>query len=1129
MFVSTRVSWGLERHWDRAWSYCRAVAQFVSVGPAYLGSQPCLTAGVGAGALSKERLVSRRTDALWLPRARRWTNSGRISFHSLRGVSAPVWGANQERSLVRPSLSPRRATIVRTSITWLGRPPVGLSAKVLSFSAVKQLARGLTRSDVAAEADVLAATLDDWFVSQAALVVTDVDVQDATDLEALVRFLVDPAYVREVDLNLVGVEPDGDSISDLALDLDAWMLWERLQYVMQRVGTRAVLDGLPPMTPIEELLLEELRAAGLSPRVQYDIPPFRVDFAFEDVNLAVEADGREWHDSDRDRSRDEKLEELGWHVMHFSGANIWADAKSCAEQVAARRATLSDGASPVDPERRSRPSGPAAQGLQRNLDPEQVQAVTSGPGVVQVIAPAGSGKTTVLVERVRFLLSHGMPATRILSTTFSKDAALDLRRRFDAAGISTDAETRTFHSLGRHILVEEGELPPNELAGYSWKRLSRRVSDETGQWIEPDELKEQVSYFKLIEMKEPDELEADPSDDLANARITAYKLYEQERKRRKAWSFDDLIFLAVKLLQSDEEVRARWQKRWWYVLVDEYQDIEPAQEQLIFLVSSPHDNLFVVGDEDQCIYTWRRADVRRMMSLHRRFPSLEQSILKVNYRSGSAIVSASRVLIENNKMRFAKDIRAHRTDKGEIVRVGFSEDPQNSDQLSHAFERVRDCTNTEEMAVLCRTNTLLRDLAIRCITSGVEIKANDRILKPSLAEAVILAYLMMCLRPEKADPSDVETALRNPNVYLMESHAPLLLNALRAGQSFENVFAGLPIPERDGWRRREQAPVALRLDRLKSLTQATLAMVHIRRELGLDDHCDARAREGAPSEDADALNGVSSLAAQSSSTGELLDQLLRRREALERARSGNGVELTSIHGAKGREWTNVLLVGADAQRLPLVSVIENRQPFFTATNGWEDERRLAYVAMTRAKDSLTICWSNEPSPFVLEALDGADPIALERATRSRLAERQEAREKAAKKGPNGAKTGAGRREFVAKYVSTCDLCGSHIVPGERAVSLDGRTVHVGCVGDAAVLPPSGRPTRASGRALVTQRGTSRQTSQGAKRSPRQGKRGFPAKFPGWCDLCEKKYPVGEIILPLDGQYVHWSSPLRADS
>lgn len=1011
---------------------------------------------------------------------------------------------------------------MRSSIIWSDRPPSGLPTKTVSFATLVEVARSLSLSDMAAEADHLSATLDDLFDPQVALVVTGTEIETDQDLEVLVRYLIDPAYIRGADLYLIGTEPSehafGES-GDLATDL----LWERFQYVVQRAGLRAALDGLPPMTPIEQILLDGFRATGLSPRVQYDIPPFRVDFAFEDVNLAVEADGREWHDPDRDRSRDEKLEELGWSVMHFSGADIWADAKSCAEQVAARRATLADSAKRV---KQVKPKGEASRASHRGLDAEQQQAVTSGPGIVQVIAPAGSGKTTVLVERVRFLLSHGMPAPRILSTTFNTDAAKEMRRRFDAVGISSDAETRTFHSLGRLILHEEGKLPPNQLAAYSWKRLARNVAHRTGQWIEPEELENWIGYFKLIEMKGPNEVVAPPGDELAQARLVGYRIYEQERERRKAWSFDDLIFLAVRLLQSDAVVRARWQKRWWYILVDEYQDIEPAQEQLILLLSNPHDNLFIVGDEDQCIYTWRRADVQRIMSLHRRFPSLDRSILKVNYRSGSAIVSASRVLIENNKIRFQKAIEANRTDRGEIVRVGFSEDPLNSDQLTHAFERVRDCEDASQMAVLCRTNTLLRDLAIRCITSGVEIKANDRILRPSLAEEVVLAYLMICLRPEKADPSDVETALRNPNVYLMESHAPLLLNALRSGQSFESAFAGLPVPERDKWRREKQSEVAPRLDRLKAMTQATLAMVHLRRELGLDDHFDARAREGAPSEDADALNGVTGLAAQSASTSALLDQLILRKDALERARNGNGVELTSIHGAKGREWQKVLLIGADEQRLPLVSVIENSQPSFTTSNGWEDERRLAYVAMTRARDSLTICWSNEPSPFVLEALDGADPAALERETRARLAQRQEAREKAAKKGSKGAKSTSGRREFVAKRISVCDLCLSHIVPGERATFIDDRSVHVGCVRDAAVLPPRARSASSTNRSQTTRGSTSHQVSKGSNRNARQGRRGFPAKFSGWCDLCEKTFPEGEIILPLDGKYVHVNCGLK---
>lgn len=1014
---------------------------------------------------------------------------------------------------------------MRTSIIWVDDRPAEMHVKTLEFAEVQRVAEGSGRLDLAAEAERVTGAISEWFTETSSLLVTDVDIRTAADLEVLVRFLIDPAYVGGFDLVLVGSEPSADQFGS-PLDVTTSMLWARFQYVKQRAGSRAVLDGIPPLTPIEDLLLAALREAGLSPRVQYDIAPFRVDFAFEDVNLAVEADGREWHDPDKDQTRDEKLWELGWHVMHFSGAEIWADARSCAEQVVARKGTLAD----------EKPKGKAGggerkkvltnSGVGQSLDPEQETAVTARPGIVQVIAPAGSGKTTVLVNRVQFLLSHGMPATRILSTTFNTDAASELRKRFDAAGISTDAETRTFHSVGREILKQEGLLPPNLLSAYSWKRLARTVAIETEHWIEPEELENWIGYFKLIEMKAPHELKADQGDDLARARIRAYELYERDRERRKAWSYDDLIFLAVKLLQTNSDVRARWQERWWYILVDEYQDIEPAQEQLILLLSNPHDNLFIVGDEDQCIYTWRRADVRRIMTLYRRFPSLQQSLLKVNYRSGKDIVSASRVLIENNKLRFAKDISAHRTDPGKILRIGFSEDPLNHDQLDHAFGLVRDCTNPDEMAVLSRTNTLLRDLAIRCITSGVEIKANERILRPSLVEEVVLAYLQMCLRPADADPSHIETALRNPNVYLMESHASLLLNSLRAGKTFEEAFESLPIPKKDEWRRNAQQMVAPRLDRLKSLSKATLAMVHLRRELGLDDHFDARAREGSPSEDADALNGVSGLAERAASTTELLDELLRRREALQKARDGDGVELTSIHGAKGREWSRVLLIGADEQRLPLASVIENDRPGFTISNGWEDERRLAYVAMTRAKDTLTICWSDEPSPFVLEALDNANPAVLESATRSRLANRQEAREKAVKTSARKSNQSGGARAFVAKYVSTCHLCGSHIVPGERAIAHDGQTVHTRCVRDAELLPPSSRPKAPEGTGGGPPRQASRRPSVGGGQSAGRAKRGFPAKFPGWCFLCDKKYPEGELIIPMDGKYVHVNCGLQ---
>jgi DNA helicase-2/ATP-dependent DNA helicase PcrA len=1021
---------------------------------------------------------------------------------------------------VAPGVIPKRCRrwlSMRSSLVWLNKEPTEGRFKTLRFGEVMKLASDLTMKDPGAEADMLAKTLDEWFVGSTPLVVADVAIQSIQELEVLVRFLVDPAFINGCDLLLVGSEPVEHQFRDSGDDLRASLLWTRLQYIKQRAGARPTLDGLPPLTPIEEMLLEQFRAAGLSPRVQYDISPFRVDFAFEDIRLAVEADGREWHDADRDRARDQKLSELGWQIMHFSGAEIWADARSCAEQVVARIGTLATqgSAASTDVDRECA----STHSQQRtDLDPEQREAVTARAGIVQVIAPAGSGKTTVLVERVRFLLSHGMPASRILSTTFNTDARNELRKRFDAAGISQDAETRTFHSLGRQILLEEGELPPTRLTSYSWKRLARIVSDRTGQWIEPEELEGWISHYKLIEMKTPDELDTHPSDEIGRARILAYALYEEDRERRKAWAFDDLLFLAVRLLQTDARIREKWQKRWWYILVDEYQDIEPAQEQLITLLSSPHDNLFIVGDEDQCIYTWRRADVRRIMSLYRRYPSVKRCVLRVNYRSGKAIVAASRVLIENNKIRFTKDISAFREDLGTITRLGFSEDPLNVDQLNHAFELIRACSDPTEMAVLCRTNTLLRDLAIRCVSGGVEISANDRILKPSLVEEVVLAYLMICFRPEEAAPADIETAFRNPNVYLRDAHAALVLNGLRAGRSFSDSFASLPM--REEWRVNAQTTVASRLDNLKAQTSSSLAMIHLRREIGLDDHFDARDREGAQSEDADALNSVSALAGAVATPRELVDVLRQRRDALERARSGQGVELTSIHGAKGREWSNVVLIGADDQRLPLASVIENQSITGFGATSWEDERRLAYVAMTRAKDALTLCWSNEASPFVLEALDGDDSVLLEQRTRQRQAERKKAREEGSKQRVKQSRSATGAKVFAAKRTSVCHLCDAHIVPNEMATWLNDQVVHTRCVSDEAEV------RRVPGQSLssdVAKQGLPyrRRTPTAGRSQPvSRGRRGFPAKYPGTCHLCGKHYQKEDLIIPLDDRYVH---------
>lgn len=322
------------------------------------------------------------------------------------------------------------------------------------------------------------------------------------------------------------------------------------------------------------------------------------------------------------------------------------------------------------------------------LDPEQNAAVAAGDGVVQVIAPAGSGKTTVLVERVRELRRRGTDAGRILCTTFNRDACVEIAARLDKAGIP-GIRVRSFHGLGLDILRAEGRLR-GELGPVdddTWRELAEAARRACGDGaparrLDATAAQNAVSLYKLKLMLTPPEAlaraQALPAGTpgAARARLTArlYAIYEEHLRRAGRADFDDLIFGPIRLLQEDEDARERWQARYERVLVDEYQDIEPAQALLVGLLAAPHDSLFCVGDEDQCIYAWRRAAVQRVIELDQDYPGLERYPLVRNYRCGRDITHASRRLIRHNRQRFSKPLLAGVRERG-TIRAWAQPDP----------------------------------------------------------------------------------------------------------------------------------------------------------------------------------------------------------------------------------------------------------------------------------------------------------------------------------------------------------------------------------------------------------------------------------------------------------------------
>lgn len=352
------------------------------------------------------------------------------------------------------------------------------------------------------------------------------------------------------------------------------------------------------------------------------------------------------------------------------------------------------------------------------LDPEQTAAVQAGDGVVQVIAPAGSGKTTVLIARVQELLARGTPARAILCLTFNRDACREIEARLARAGVA-GVTVRSFHALGRMILQHEGRLRPR-LGGPTaaeWRQLARDVlAAAAGRiWLEPAMASGAVSGYKLATMITP--AEAVRSASSARERTTAdlYRRYEDLQAAAGRHDFDDLVAGSVVLLQRDADVRRRWQGRFTRVLVDEYQDTEPAQALLVGLLAAPQDSLFCVGDEDQCIYAWRRAAVERVIELDRTYPGLQRLPLVRNYRCGRRITRASRRLIGHNRRRFRKPLRAGAPHRGAIAVHDLADRRLAARRAADLLAAGGPGTTV----VLARTASLLREVALACAQMGV--------------------------------------------------------------------------------------------------------------------------------------------------------------------------------------------------------------------------------------------------------------------------------------------------------------------------------------------------------------------------------------------------------------------------
>ncbi len=351
------------------------------------------------------------------------------------------------------------------------------------------------------------------------------------------------------------------------------------------------------------------------------------------------------------------------------------------------------------------------------LAPDQRAAATAPPGPILCVAPAGSGKTTTLVARVAWLIASGAAAPEaIVAITFNRRAAVELGERLAGALAPLDlpaeaVRVRTFHALGLEILRDAGERVDPLVDRLE---VLRRIAPDLGPagWRRLDTA---FSRLKLDVGVTAAEVATDPEPGPV---ARAFVAYEAEITSEGGLDFDDLVARSLRRLETDAGVLERWRARAADLVVDEAQDLDRAQLRLALLLAAPANRIFLVGDDDQSIYGWRLADVRRVLGLADALPGLRRVDLVVNYRCPSTVIERSVRLIEHNAARFAKSIRARPDARGSIVLAGDASDEPV--RMARILERWPDDDGTR--AILARTNRELLPAIATALEAGVPFR-----------------------------------------------------------------------------------------------------------------------------------------------------------------------------------------------------------------------------------------------------------------------------------------------------------------------------------------------------------------------------------------------------------------------
>jgi DNA helicase-2/ATP-dependent DNA helicase PcrA len=607
------------------------------------------------------------------------------------------------------------------------------------------------------------------------------------------------------------------------------------------------------------------------------------------------------------------------------------------------------------------------------LNPQQREAVETTEGPVLILAGAGSGKTRVITHRISHLISaQHVPASSVLAVTFTNKAAGEMRARvsqlLEEMNLERPPLIATFHSFCVRLLRKDGDALASIRPGFT--RSFSIYDDEEQLAIIKAAYKKMgldekampyratlshISQAKSVK-KTPQEMYSESADPRVTKIAAVYEEYEKELRQANALDFDDLLLESVRLLFHDAATREAWNQRLRYIMIDEYQDTNRSQYELMRLLAQSHDNVCVVGDEDQSIYSWRGADIRNILDFEKDYPNAKVIRLEQNYRSTKNILEAASVVVANNKERKGKWLWTD-SDEGDMLTVYAAYDAENEALfIADTIEKILRQHPDRRVAILYRTDSQSRQIeeALRRynrkynVVGGIsyyqraEVKDIVAYLKLAVSQTDSLSLQRIINVPArgigKTTVEQAEQFAIEQGITLWDAIGRMLdenqfgTRAHAAMQAFRNMIAELT--------------EAVETKPLNEALQFIEERTGYRRMLEQENTPESQART-------DNLNELMNAAAEAVERGETVRDFLDHAALVAQTDDideRSQITLMTIHNAKGLEFPMVFLAGMEDGLFP-----HSRSLLSEAA--MEEERRLCYVGMTRAEKRLVMSWA----------------------------------------------------------------------------------------------------------------------------------------------------------------------------